>query len=177
MSDKELKMKVKADETGIGLAFPQTQISVQQRNMSGMNMLPIYANHNPNHGLLQAMAVKTKVPVTVRDEYRFSFFGEHQDVLSGIHDRKGGYISKNLGGFVAAAADNAKNPVLFDLNQNMFTADASIAMIRLGYTIEDLAIIMNQPVIMELTKRVLMDDVYYSRDYVSELAEELEGVN
>lgn len=173
MSDKELKAKVKAYETGIGLAFPQTQISVQQRNMSGMNMLPIYANHNPNHGLLQAMAVKTKVPVTVRDEYRFSFFGEHQDVLSGIHDRKGGYISKNLGGFVAAAADNAKNPVLFDLNQNMFTADASIAMIRLGYTIEDLAIIMNQPVIMELTKRVLMDDVYYSRDYVSELAEEL----
>lgn len=173
MSDKELKAKVKAYETGIGLAFPQTQISVQQRNMSGMNMLPIYANHNPNHGLLQAMAVKTKIPVTVQEEYRFSFFGEHQNMLSGIHDRKGGYISKNLGGFVAAAADNAKNPVLFDLNQNLFTADASITMLRLGYTVEDLAIIMNQPVIKRLSRLVLDSNRYEQDNIIIDLMKEL----
>ena len=138
-----------------------------------MNMLPIYANHNPNHGLLQAMAVKTKIPVTVQEKYRFSFFGEHQNMLSGICDRKGGYISKNLGGFVAAAADNAKNPVLFDLNQNLFTADASITMLRLGYTVEDLAIIMNQPVIKKLSRLVLDSNRYEQDNIIVNLMKEL----
>ena len=61
------------------------------------------------------------------------------------------YISRNNAGFLAASVDNVKDPVLASLNQNTFTADASMLLSRLGYNPIEIGLIMSQPIVMDIT--------------------------
>ena len=53
---------------------------------------------------------------------------------------------------MAASVDNVKDPVLAALNQNTFTADASMLLSRLGYNPIEIGLLMMQPIVQEITQ-------------------------
>lgn len=136
------KTKVKMDPLS-----PRTQVMLHQQNMTGAKLIGIYANHNANHALMQ----HTQLAL---DEENGSFVLNGKRLKS-LHDIMNGdkeFISKNNAGFLAASVDNVKDPVLAALNQNTFTADASMLLSRLGYNPIEIGLLMMQPIVQEITQ-------------------------
>lgn len=126
---------------------PRTQVQLHQQNMTGAKLIGIYANHNANHALMQ----HTQLAL---DEENGSFVLNGKRLTS-LHDIMNGdkeFISKNNAGFLAASVDNVKDPVLAGINQNTFTADASMLLSRLGYNPVEIGLLMAQPIVMEITQ-------------------------
>jgi hypothetical protein len=126
---------------------PRTQVMLHQQNMTGAKLIGIYANHNANHALMQ----HTQLAL---DEENGSFVLNGKRLTS-LHDIMNGdkeFISKNNAGFLAASVDNVKDPVLAALNQNTFTADASMLLSRLGYNPIEIGLLMMQPIVQEITQ-------------------------
>lgn len=135
------KTKIKMDPLS-----PRTQVMLHQQNMTGAKLIGIYANHNANHALMQ----HTQLAL---DEENGSFVlnGKRLTSLHDIMNRDKEFISKNNAGFLAASVDNVKDPVLAGLNQNTFTADASMLLSRLGYNPIEIGLLMMQPIVREIT--------------------------
>lgn len=136
------KTKVKMDPLS-----PRTQVMLHQQNMTGAKLIGIYANHNANHALMQ----HTQLAL---DEENGSFVLNGKRLTS-LHDIMNGdkeFISRNNAGFLAASVDNVKDPVLAALNQNTFTADASMLLSRLGYNPIEIGLLMMQPIVQEITQ-------------------------
>lgn len=136
------KTKVKMDPLS-----PRTQVMLHQQNMTGAKLIGIYANHNANHALMQ----HTQLAL---DEENGSFVLNGKRLTS-LHDIMNGdkeFISKNNAGFLAASVDNVKDPMLAALNQNTFTADASMLLSRLGYNPIEIGLLMMQPIVQEITQ-------------------------
>ena len=136
------KTKVKMDPLS-----PRTQVMLHQQNMTGAKLIGIYANHNANHALMQ----HTQLAL---DEENGSFVLNGKRLTS-LHDIMNGdkeFISKNNAGFLAASVDNVKDPVLAALNQNIFTADASMLLSRLGYNPIEIGLLMMQLIVQEITQ-------------------------
>lgn len=128
---------------------PSTQIFFHQRNMTGGKLIGVYANHNANHAIIQ----HTKV--SLRDEKAFTLNGRSLVSLHEIKNDYGNFISRNNAGFLAASVDNVKEPVLSELNQNLFTADATMLLSRLGYEPVEIGLLMTQPIVKTITKEYL----------------------
>ena len=136
------KTKVKMDPLS-----PRTQVMLHQQNMTGAKLIGIYANHNANHALMQ----HTQLALS-EENGSFILNGKR---LTSLHDIMNGdreFISKNNAGFLAASVDNVKDPVLAALNQNTFTADASMLLSRLGYNPIEIGLLMMQPIVQEITQ-------------------------
>lgn len=127
---------------------PMTQIMFHQQNMTGAKLIGIYANHNANHALMQHTRLKI-------DDKNGSFVlnGKRLTSLHDIRNKDGEIISKNNAGFLAASVDNVKDPILADLNQNTFTADATMLLSRAGYNPIEIGLLMTQPIILDMTQR------------------------
>ena len=61
--------------------------------------------------------------------------------------------------FLAAAVDAVKDPVLNYLNLNTVTANAGALLGRLGYSFLDIGLILNQPVVKEICREVLNNNI------------------
>lgn len=131
---------------------PRTQVIFHQQNMTGANMIGIYANHNANHAVIQ----HTQLAL---DEENGSFIlnGKRLTSLHEIMNDLKEYISKNNSGYRTASVDNAKDPVLAGLNQNSFTADVTMLLSRLGYTPVEIGLLLNQPIIKDMVRAYLRD--------------------
>ena len=131
---------------------PRTQVTLHQQNMTGGKMIGIYANHNASHALMQ----HTQLAVDDKNG-AFNFAGVKRTSLHGVKNEKGDFISRNTANFLAASVDNVKDNTLHATNQNTFTGDASMLLSRLGYTPAEIAILMRQPVVMEITRKFFRD--------------------
>lgn len=131
---------------------PRTQVTLHQQNMTGGKMIGIYANHNANHALMQ----HTQLAV---DDVNgaFNYAGIKRTSLHGVKNESGDFISRNTANFLAASVDNVKDNTLHATNQNTFTGDASMLLSRLGYNPTEIAILMRQPIVMEITKKFFRD--------------------
>ena len=126
---------------------PRTQVVLHQQNMTGAALIGIYANHNANHALMQ----HTELGLDTENG-SFLLNGKRLTSLHDIQNSDKEYISKNNAGFLAASVDNVKDPVLASLNQNTFTADASMLLSRLGYNPVEIGLLMSQPIVMDITQ-------------------------
>lgn len=127
---------------------PLTQMILHQQNMTGAKLIGIYANHNANHALMQ----HTKLGLNT-EHGSFTLNGKTLTSLHDITNNSNEFISRNNAGFLAASVDNVKDPVLAGLNQNVFTADATMLLSRLGYNSIEIGLLMNQPIILEITRK------------------------
>lgn len=125
---------------------PVTQVNLHQRNMTGAHLIGIYANHNVSHALMQLTNLALNDATGV-----FKLNGKILKSLHGIKNADNEIITETVAGFLAASVDNAKDPVLAWLNQNLFTADASMLLARLGHNPLEIGLLMMQPVVKEMT--------------------------
>lgn len=127
---------------------PTTQVMFHQQNMTGAKLIGIYANHNANHALMQ----HTNLEVSPRNG-GIRLNDKMYTSLHNITNEDQEYISRNNAGFLAASVDNVKDPVLASLNQNELTADATMLLSRLGYNPVEIGLLMNQPVVLDITQK------------------------
>lgn len=120
---------------------PYTQVYFHNQNEIGGKLIGAYANHNAAHAAAQYFNLN------ISPKGRFVFNGE---IRTSLHDTDP-RISKNNAGFLAASVDNVKDPVLYWLNQNLYTADVSMLLARSGYTADEIGLLMNQPIIKRAT--------------------------
>ena len=147
MDLKELDRLTEKTKKRLDPISPRTQVQLHQQNMTGAKLIGIYANHNANHALMQ----HTELGLDVENG-SFVLNGKR---LTSLHDIMNGdkeFISKNNAGFLAASVDNVKDPVLAGINQNTFTADASMLLSRLGYNPVEIGLLMAQPIVMDITQ-------------------------
>lgn len=167
------RTKVKMDPLS-----PRTQVMLHQQNMTGAKLIGIYANHNANHALMQHTALSDENKGLALDEENGSFILNGKRLTS-LHDIMNGdkeFISKNNAGFLAASVDNVKDPVLAALNQNTFTADASMLLSRLGYNPIEIGLLMMQPIVQEITQTYFREsrDGKSTDDVINQVIEEYE---
>lgn len=125
---------------------PGTQTYFHRQNMTGANLIGIYANHNANHALMQYTRLE------LNENGSFKLNGKTLTSLHSIMNDDKEYISKNNAGYLNASVDNAKDPVLADINQNMFTADATMLLSRLGYNPIEVGLLITQPIVKDMTQ-------------------------
>lgn len=142
-----LKFKRKLDPLS-----PRTQVILHQQNMTGAALIGIYANHNANHALMQHTMLGLD-----EENGAFTLDGKSFTSLHNVINDNKEYISKNNAGFLAASVDNAKDPVLAALNQNTFTANASMLLSRLGYNPIVIGLLMQQPIVVDITKSYMIN--------------------
>lgn len=131
---------------------PRTQVILHQQNMTGGKMIGIYANHNANHALMQ----HTQLAVDDKNG-AFNYAGVKRTSLHSMKNESGDFISRNNANFLSASVDNVKDNTLHATNQNTFTGDASMLLSRLGYNPTEIAILMRQPIVMEMTRKFFRD--------------------
>lgn len=180
LSLQELDKLVEKLKKQLDPLSPRTQVVLHQQNMTGAALIGIYANHNANHALMQ----HTELGLDTENG-SFLLNGKRLTSLHNIMNDSKEYISKNNAGFLAASVDNVKDPVLAALNQNTFTADASMLLSRLGYNPTEIGLIMSQPVVMDITtayfresregkgKDYIIDDVLENYKKKAAMMEEL----
>ena len=128
---------------------PDTWITFQQRNMSGASLVPMAATQNASHAIAQF----TK-DFRVGDKYVYKFNGESLGKLNRVNDVTGHYITKNVGSYLAAFVDNAKDAIAGDLNINTITANLLFLLIRLGHKPITASLVLSQPAVDMVLKYV-----------------------
>lgn len=66
----------------------------------------------------------------------------------------------SLAEFLSASVDAVKDPVLNFMNLNTITADSGAVLARLGYSMEDIGLLFNQPIIKELCEIHITNNAY-----------------
>ena len=127
---------------------PSTSLYFRRQNMTAAKLIGIYANHNANHAIVQNLE-------TLRiyaKEYFINLDNEMLTELNKMYDKEGNLISKNTAQYLGASVDGAKDPVLHLLNQNLFTADSTMLLSRVGYKHLPIGLLLNQPIIEDALK-------------------------
>lgn len=123
---------------------PSTYMKFHQQNMVGKQMLAIFSVALSSHALWQHNNAKIITSI-------HPLFGFIPTEIDGRYDRNGKFIAHNLVVGVVASADNVKDPTLTRMGLNKLTINAAINMLRMGYTYDDVAIMLNQPIMRYLS--------------------------
>lgn len=137
------------NEEDFNINYPSTQLELFRRNMTGNQLIGIFANHNTHHAKAQYTDLQLKDPI--------SFNGEQFYLLNQTANNKGVRISKSLATDLAAVVDTASDPLASFLNMNTFTANTQALLERLGVDNRTVFAFLNQPIILELTQTYFND--------------------
>ena len=142
----KLESIYKSMQSSINPLIPTSWVTLHQRNMAGAALIGIAANHNTSHAIMQRTKLRSKKAFLING-----------NLLSSLHSKlspEDTYITRNIAGFLAAFVDNAKDPVAGDMNFNTTTADIAFAMLRLGCSPLTVALMISQPAVLDIVKRV-----------------------
>lgn len=129
---------------------PSTQLKFQEQNMTGKKLVAIFAVHNSHNALMQ----HTNLSIKPNENSIIVLNGKQYIKLNAIKNERGEFIANNVASLLAAAVDNAKDPLLSFLNLNIDTANAGSLLIRLGYSTTEVGALFNQPIIKEAYRMV-----------------------
>ena len=132
------------DAEGFNFFFPSVQLELFKRNMMGKKLIGIFANHNTHHAKAQFTNLQLRDELVLNEQ---SYL-----MLNKQYDNSNNRISRKLATNLAAVVDNAKDPVASFINMNTFTANTIALLERLGVEDDYIYALINQPVILELTR-------------------------
>ncbi len=135
-STKTLKSFIKANSSSDSPIYPQTFAKLHKQNMAGSNQIGIYAVQG-------SMAAKfQRADIKLRENEKILLNGRTIDRVDASDNGK---RLKNVGQMIGASADNGKNPNLTDMGSTDVTAPIIGYMLRLGFSHDEAALIINQP--------------------------------
>ncbi len=120
---------------------PRTFMYFHKQNMAGDALIGMYANNSVAHAKYQEFGIG------IHSSFQFTINNNRMTTISPQRTADGNLISFNNAEFLAAAPDNAKDPVLADLLQNPATASYTAAMLRMGMNIQDIGLLFIQPAV------------------------------
>jgi hypothetical protein len=166
------------NEEDFNINYPSTQLELFRRNMTGKQLIGIFANHNTHHAKAQYTDLQLKTPIVIN--------GVSYSMLNQVKNEQGSRISKSLATDLAAVVDTAKDPIASFLNMNTFTANTQALLQRLGVNDRTVFALLNQPIILELTQKYFNDKGSLSEEkhlmeikakWLKTLTEKLEGAD
>ena len=124
---------------------PSSYVYFHTQNMTGSALIGLYANGSSMHAKAQETQLRIADINTGKKTMTNTFYinGHKMESLHDIINKDGQYIQDVIAEFQAASVDNAKDPVLADLGQNMFTAGTTLFMVRVGMNIEEVSLMFN----------------------------------
>jgi hypothetical protein len=147
------------DSEELDLTEPFIQTELFSRNMTGKNLIGIFANHNVNHAISQL------TNLSVSEDIAPTFDGVQSTSLHSIKALDGlTNISRNGATFLAAVVDNAGDPIAEFLNVNTFTADTVAYLIRLGHDLDTVMMFISQPSLAELSEDVFSKNAVFGEE-------------
>jgi hypothetical protein len=152
-------------------ALPQAQTNYLARNQAGRDLIGIFANNNSFHALIQYKGVGlpggtlNKLLTGNLEKYRgvvSGIFGSENDLTERTKEEiKLGFnatqISRSFAMLLAASVDNAKDPILDDLNVNTFTAPILAMLLHLGIPLNEAIIRINEQDVLDATLKFYND--------------------
>ena len=119
-----------------------------KQNTTGGTLIGIYANGTTGQAKFQesGLAVKDHFAFTINGRKMQSMDRQRTEPVNGVRE----LISKNSAEWSAASVDNVKDPVLAKLWQSKNTANITIALIRMGVTIDEVGLLFKHPIIQYL---------------------------
>ena len=159
ISDKNLDYKPEYD-----YAQPQTAVIFKEQNQAAGNLIGIFANDNVNSFIstkLSTLEFKPKYRVlfgSLAEPNKIKELnGEYENLgvskvgLTLLNPSTNGVAAlKQLAQMLAASVDAVRDPVLNYLNLNTITADSAGMLLRMGYSILDVGLLLNQPIIRKM---------------------------
>lgn len=128
--------------------------------IGGKKMISVYALYASAGQMLQRLMMKVNHRI-FRDKktgqvksYNIGFFGQSIDYLYQIRNKMKQLGSLTQSDFINSAVDNGKNPRLGYLNQDPKLAEMTNYLVATGMTSEQVHLILNQPVMVEVVKRM-----------------------
>ena len=157
---------------------PETMVEYTIQNNLAGDLIGIFANHNVSNSiasLIETFMLKKSI-----------IFGslEDSDVIDGNQNEKGRNLltkfvrlkngriidtALSLAEFLSASVDAVKDPVLNFMNLNTITADSGAVLARLGYSMEDIGLLFNQPIIKELCEIHITNNAYDINQTISDI--------
>ena len=151
--------------------------------MGGSEMIGIYAKYNSSHQMLQRADLHyvNQMHSNKKDEFfeqKVSLFGHTLDKLFDVrfkydNGKEGELASLALARLLNAAVDNNKNPILGYINQTKDMAEITTFLLAAGVTEQQVHLMLNQPAVLELGRRLSTID---NRGFVSEARELIDNM-
>lgn len=162
-SDEVLSEFIKNNATERDPLSPSTFIYFHNQNMTGSALIGVYAINTVMQSKFQESGIKIKSNLNYKINGRriSRLDAQYIDYGNNISER----ISKLCANLSAAAVDNAKDPVLADLYQNLNTAKLLGFMVRAGINFDEAAILLSNPIVVSYfngsdgTLRGLLDEL------------------
>ena len=160
---KDIRGEISSKERPIHLS--QSQVKFLTRNQAGKNLIGIFANHNSFHALANNRGVMINTPDILEKLLTGSlakYKGKLSRDLGGIYTQTLGEgneteISRSFAMLLSAAVDNAKDPILDDLNINVFTAPILGLLLHLGIDMKSAIDRINEPDMIKASRAFSID--------------------
>lgn len=176
LGDKELQVlsdNIKTD----GVCDFTFQKNTSQINNTAGQLIGVFANANSQHVYMQGRGAALYCYNVSGEPKKACYVNGNKITMSNEFDpvfAQDGYtrITENISQFLAAAADAVKEPTLYQLNVNMFTVNLGCALLRCGFDIETVSLILQQPVVVRMSKMynreaaTKLDDEYIDLDKI-----------
>ena len=155
LSDKDLSdilAAVKGSESSFSVSHA---IDAHEYIMGGAEMIGIYALYNSAFQMFQRLNLKFIPKIDKKGRIiEIALFGNKLGSLFNVTDKDGRLTSLALARLLNAAVDNNKDPILGYLNQTKEMAEMTFFLLAAGLKEEQVHLIMNQPAVLELIKRM-----------------------
>lgn len=126
---------------------PLTWIHYMHQNFIAAKLIGIIANHNTHHvfaSQLETFRLKESIAFAGK---KLSNLIRYENELDMSDDSVN--PQHTVAEFLAASVDAVKDPVLNYLNLNINTINVGLLLARVGYTSEEIGLLLNQPIIRE----------------------------
>lgn len=127
-----------------------TILYYNKQNQIADKEIGVFANHNITHAFLYNFDV-----CELRNAIAI---GEHcdtglKDLIQRNDDKARQYSELMIAELLAASVDAVKDPVLNYLNINTYTANVAALLARLGYSMLEIGLFLNQPIVKDFVDR------------------------
>ncbi len=150
MNENELESIVNQVNGNRNINDFATQVYLFNRNSQSTAEIAICANGSALHSFLKHYQIPVhfnSATFTIND-YRLD---GQSTILDPIYLKDGvTMVSQNIRQFLAAAVDGVKCPDLEGINFTTFTINIGLTMLRLGFDIPTVALVLQQPIVKQL---------------------------
>jgi hypothetical protein len=150
---KEINALVGETEVSEGMKefSPRIQQKLKQIFSGGKSGVGLTANHLSDHAISQLAELFINIKFALGNTTTLPD-GRTVSKLDGIYNVDGVRISDELSAVLDAFVDIAKDPYIFDLNMNTYTANIAFMMLRAGLGSDYVFRFIRQPILVDLAQ-------------------------
>jgi len=179
---KPFTKEVEDEKGSIDLSDVTNNYDVYKSNFDGVQLTGVFANFMKGLAYIVKTNSDNSSPLIKNEGLIINIDGQQYDKISEIELDENGKetgisVWKILDSLVNAAIDNVKEQILPAINANSVTGPALASLISLGVKPEIAIRIMQQPVIVELSKRRPFNSNIEARKMINDLVELLNKIS